>query len=153
MNVTFYKNHSDNIVVDKSLTAVGSTISNAVIKDNVSITDPVFTVKDFTGFNPATCNYCYIDSLNRYYYITDIIILTPTVYEVHCHVDVLKTYSSGIRGNTAVIGRQQQKSAYNLLLRDGTYKVKANPNYQIFRLPSGFSGHYHILLVAGTAPS
>ena len=153
MNVKFYHNYSDNIVVDKNITQIGNTISSAVIKDNVSVTDPVFILKDFTNFNPATANYCYIDSLNRYYYITDIIILTNSVYEIHCRVDVLKTYASGIRGNTAVIGRQQQKSAYNLLLRDGTYKVKANPNYQIFRLPSGFSGHYHILLVAGTAAS
>ncbi len=66
MNVKFYHNYSDNKVVDKNLTQIGSTITTAVIKDNVSVTDPVFTFHDFTSFNPATANYCYIDSLNRY---------------------------------------------------------------------------------------
>ena len=150
MNVKFYKNYSDNMVVDKNISQIGSTITDAVIKENVSVTDPVFLLHDFTGFNPATANYCYIDTLQRYYYITDIIILNPTIYEIHCHVDVLKTYASGIRSNNAVISRQQKRGVYDLMLQDGTYKVKANPHYEIFKFPSGFSGHHYILMVAGT---
>ena len=37
MTVTFYKNKSDKIVVDKNLTQVGSTITSAVIKEDISI--------------------------------------------------------------------------------------------------------------------
>lgn len=147
MNVTFYKNHSDKIVVDKVLTQVGVTISNASIKENISITDPVFTLHDFTGFNPATCNYVYIDTLNRYYYITDIRLINGSVYEVYCHVDVLNSFASGIRGNTAVIARQ--KNLGSLYYQDGVFKTKAYSKYDIIQFPNGFNGFHYVLTVAG----
>ena len=149
MNAKFYHNYSDNKVVDKSLTQIGSTISSAVIKDNVSVTDPVFTLHDFTSFNPATANYCYIDDLKRYYYITDIVILTPSVYEIHCHVDVLKTYAAGIRSNSAVICRQQNKGMYDLYLTDGVFKTKAYSKYDIIKFGSGFTSEHFVFSVAG----
>ena len=63
------------------------------------------------------------------------------------HVDVLKTYASGIRSNTAVISRQENQ--YNLYLQDGVFKTYANPHYEIRKFPSGFSGYHFILSVAG----
>ena len=65
MNVKFYKNLSDKIVVDKNINQIGNTITSAVFKEDISVTDPVFALKDFSSFNPATANYCYIDSLDR----------------------------------------------------------------------------------------
>lgn len=148
MRMQFYKNHSDNIVVDKNITAVGAEI-NGILRDDCSLTDPVIMVEDFTGLNPATANYCYLPSFNRYYYITDVVFKTDKLFEIHMHVDVLKSFASGIRANTAVIGRQEKKGVYNLLLQDGTYKVKANPNFEIKQFPSGFTGHHYVLMVAG----
>ena len=148
MRMQFYKNHSDNIVVDKKITAVGSEI-NGILREDCSLTDPVITIEDFASFNPATANYCYLPSFNRYYYITNVVFITDKLFEIHMHVDVLKSFASGIRSNNAVIGRQEKKGVYNLLLQDGTYKVKANPNLEIRQFPSGFSGHHYILMVAG----
>ena len=48
MNVTFYKNKSDKIVVDKNINQVGNTISSAMIKEDISIMDPIFLLRDFT---------------------------------------------------------------------------------------------------------
>lgn len=149
MNVKFYKNYSDKIVVDKNISQVGSTITDAVIKEDISIMDPVFLLRDFTSFNPATCNYCYISELNRYYYITDIVILDYQLYEVHCHVDVLMSFKSGIRSNSAVISRQEQKGNYNLYLQDGVFKTEAFPNISVLQFPNGFSGYHYIFSVAG----
>lgn len=148
MNVKFYKNLSDKIVVDKNIDQIGNTITSAVFKEDISVTDPVFALKDFSSFNPATANYCYIDSLDRYYYITDIVILTPEIYEIHCHVDVLMSFKSGIRQNNAVIARQQ--SNYDLYLNDGIFKTKAYSKYDILKYPSGFSGFHYVLAVAGS---
>lgn len=147
MNVKFYKNLSDKIVVDKNIEQIGNTISSAVFKEDISVTDPVFTLKDFSSFNPATANYCYIDSLDRYYYITDIVILTPEIYEIHCHVDVMMSFKSGIRSNSAVISRQQ--SNYDYYLQDGVFKTKAYSNYDILKYSSGFSSFHYVLAVAG----
>ena len=148
MTVKFYKNNSDKMEVDKSLTQCGSDISNCAIKEDVSITDPIFYLKDYTGFNVATANYCYIDTLARYYYITDIIVVDNTLCEIHCHVDVLMSFKSGIRSNTAVIARQQ--SLRDLYLNDGVFKCKAYPKFDIIKFPTGFSGYHYVLTVAGS---
>lgn len=148
MTIKFYKNYSDKNVVSKNIKQIGSDITNAVIVDNVSVTDPVFRLKDFSGFNPATANYCYIDTLSRYYYITNIVILTPEIYEIHCHVDVLKTYASEIRGTTGLIARQQNNGS--LYYQDGVMKTKAYSNYDIIQYPSGFTDFHYVLTVAGS---
>ena len=147
MTVKFYKNKSDKNHVDKDLTQIGSDITNAVIVDNVSVTDPVFRIKAYSGFNPATANYCYIDTLDRYYYITDITILTPDVFLISCHVDVLMSFKSGIRSNTAIIARQQNLK--DLYLNDGVFKTKANPKFEVLKFSGGFTDYYYFLAVAG----
>ena len=149
MTVKFYKNKSDKNHLDKDITQIGSDITNAVIVDNVSVTDPVFRVKDYSGFNPATANYCYIDTLNRYYYITDIQILNPDIFLISCHVDVLMSFKSGIRSNTAIIARQQSLNDY--YLNDGVFKTKAKSEYDIAKFPSGFDQYYYFLTVAGAS--
>ena len=149
MTLDLYKNLSDNKVVDKSISQLGSTL-NGILREDCSVINPVILIEDFTGFNISNANYAYISEFGRYYYITNIVIINHKLFELHMHVDVLKTYASGIRSNTAVIGRQEQKGKYDLLLQDGTYKVKANPHYEIFKFPSGFTGHHYILMVAGT---
>ena len=149
MTIKFYRNLSDNKVMDKNITQVGTDVTG-VLRDDCSIINPVVMIEDFTSFNPKTCNYAYISEFGRYYYITNIICKTDKLFEIHMHVDVLKSFASGIRSNQAVIGRQQTKGIYDLMLNDGTYKVKANPNYNIMKFPNGFSGEHYILIVAGT---
>lgn len=146
MTIKFYKNYSENRVVNKNISQVGSDVSGT-FREDVSVTDPVFTIEDYTNFNPATVNYCYIADLGRYYYITDIRVLSKTIYEIHCHVDVLKTYASGIRGSGALIARQ--KSLGSLYYQDGIFKTKAYSKYEIAQFPSGFSGYHFVLTVAG----
>lgn len=148
MKIKIYKNTSDNKVVDKTLTQMGNDV-NGTLRAPSSVIDPVIVIDKYTGFNVATANYAYIDEFDRYYYINDIVATSNDLFELHMHVDVLKTYAAGIRGNTAVIGRQQQKSNYDLLLTDGTFKVKANPHFNISKFPNGFSGRHYVLLVAG----
>ena len=148
MKLKVYKNLSDNKVVSKSITQMGSDI-NGTLRAPSSIIDPVIVIDKPTVFTIAQANYAYIDEFDRYYYINDIVVISDDLLELHMHVDVLYTYASGIRSNTAVVGRQQQKANYDLLLSDGTYKVKANPHFQISKFPSGFSGRHYVLLVAG----
>ena len=147
MTIKFYKNYSDNNVVSKNISQVGSDVSGT-FREDVSVTDPVFVIEDYTDFNPATVNYCYIGDLDRYYYITDIKLLNKTIYEIHCHVDVLKTYASGIRGSSATVTRSQ--SSGSLYYQDGVFKAKAYSKYEILKFPSGFSNYHYVLTVAGS---
>ena len=146
MTIKFYKNLSDNIVVDKNITQIGSD-QTGTLREACSIIDPVIKFEKFTNFDLSACNYLYIPDFGRYYYINEIIAISDKMFEIHCHVDVLRTYRSGIRSNSAVIARQE--SQYNLYLPDGVFKTYANPHYEIRKFPSGFSGYHYILTVAG----
>lgn len=147
MTIKFYKNLSDKHEVDKRITQVGSDVTGTLRNDS-PIIDPVILIEDFTSFNPATCNYAYIEAFGRYYYITEIILTTDKLYEIHMHVDVLMSFKSGIRSNRAVIARQQNLT--DLYLNDGVFKCKAYPKFDIMKFPTGFTGFHYVLTIAGS---
>lgn len=142
MTIKLYKNYSDNNVLDKSITQVGSDITGT-LREDCSVINPVIAIE---GLTDLTVNYAYITEFGRYYFINNIV-CKGKLYELQMHVDVLKTYASGIRGNNAVIARQQNE--YNLYLQDGVFKTEAIPHYEIRKFPSGFSGYEFVLCVAG----
>lgn len=88
------------------------------IGDSVSIKIPTLT----------KCNYMYIPNFNRYYYITNIRIIRNTIANITGHVDVLKSFSSEIKANSALVKRSSQKSVYKKMLDDGCFKVYNNPH-------------------------
>ena len=142
MTIKLYKNYSENNVLDKNITQVGSDITGT-LRDDCSVINPVIAIE---GLSDLSVNYAYITEFGRYYFINNIV-CKGKLYELHMHVDVLKTYASGIRGNNAVIARQQNE--YNLYLQDGVFKTEAIPHYEIRKFPSGFSGYEFVLCVAG----
>lgn len=145
MTLKLYTNTSDKNHLDKNITQQGTDISGT-LREDCSIIDPVISIEAITNFNLKTCNYAYISEFGRYYYITNIV-CSGKLYELHMHCDVLMSFRSQIRGNNAVIARQE--NAYNLYLADGVFKTYADPHYQIMKFPSGFSGYHYILAVAG----
>lgn len=146
MNLVLYSNTSDNNVVSKSITQLKSM--TGTLREACSVTDPIIKVEGLTASQLKSANYAYISDFGRYYYINNIVCVGK-LYELHMHVDVLMTYASGIRSQTAVISRQQNKSMYNLYLQDGVFKTYANPNYQIKQFPNGFDTQQFIFCVAG----
>ena len=145
MTIKFYNNLSDKVVVDKNITQIGSDMTGT-LRDDCSIVDPVIKVEGIVGSNLASCNYAYIEEFGRYYYITNIV-CSGKLFEVHMHVDVLMSYKSGIRSNSAVISRQENN--YNLYLQDGVFKTYSQPHIQIAQFPNGFTDFNFIFSVAG----
>lgn len=145
MTIKFYNNLSDKVVVDKNITQIGSDMTGT-LRDDCSIVDPVIKVEGIVGSNLASCNYAYIEEFGRYYYITNIV-CSGKLFEVHMHVDVLMSYKSGIRSNSAVISRQERN--YNLYLQDGVFKTYSQPHIQIAQFPNGFTDFNFIFSVAG----
>lgn len=142
MTLKLYHNYSENHVVDKNIIQEGSDISGT-LREDCSVIDPVIAIE---GLTDLSVNYAYITEFGRYYYINNIV-CKGKLFELHMHVDVLKTYASGIRGNNAVVARQQNE--YNLYLTDGVFKTEAIPHYEIRQFPSGFNGYHFVLAVAG----
>lgn len=145
MTIKFYNNLSDKVVVDKNITQIGSDMTGT-LRDDCSIVDPVIKVEGIVGSNLTSCNYAYIEEFGRYYYITNIV-CSGKLFEVHMHVDVLMTYKSGIRTNSAVISRQENN--YNLYLQDGVFKTYSQPHIQVAQFPNGFTDFNFIFCVAG----
>lgn len=85
MELKIYNNNSNNNVLNKNITLVDTLEFNLKI-DN-SILQPVLILKNY-----KSGNYCYIEKFNRYYYITDIKLLTGGLYQLQLDVDVLMTY-------------------------------------------------------------
>jgi len=102
VTITFGTTTSPKNALTKTYTSRVSLTGN--LKDDTSVYDPVLLV----NANLATlagCNYMYIATYGRYYYITDIVSKGANLVEVHGHCDVLKTYASGIRACTGYVSR------------------------------------------------
>lgn len=92
MNVTFYNNLSNYNVVNKSLEEIN--IISFTFKENSNIITPSLILKNYKGGN-----YCYIEELERYYYIKDIDLLGNGLIKVNCELDVLMSYKEDIINN------------------------------------------------------
>lgn len=145
MTIKLYKNLSDKVVVDKDITQVGSDITGT-LREGCSVIDPVIKFESTVGSHLTDCNYAYITEFGRYYYINNIVCV-GNLFECHMHVDVLMTYKTGIRSNSAVISRQE--NSYNLYLQDGVFKTYSQPHIQVAQFPNGFSDFEFIFSVAG----
>lgn len=120
------------------------------LKEGASVIDPVIIIQG----TPATTqqivssNYLYIEDFGRYYFINDISSVRTNLWEISCHVDVLQTYATQIKAQTAIIQRQENK--WNLYLNDGSFKVYQNPNVLTKPFPNGFTTNEFVLAIAGS---
>lgn len=92
MELQIYNNNSNTNVLNKNITLV-NTLDFSLKIDN-SILQPILILKNY-----SSGNYCYIEKFNRYYYITDIKLLTGGLYQLQLDIDVLMTYKDIIMIN------------------------------------------------------
>ena len=134
MNITLYKSKSSMNTVDKGganltpLLTVSGNFKNAqsiltpiVIIDTI---DPFLLVDDsgelvlddskrplLTSRDASKeiikANYCYIDELQRYYFISDIQVVNNDLIQLYLKEDVLYTYANQIKEHTAYISRNE----------------------------------------------
>ena len=137
MQLTYYNNKTDKRYVNKNIVQLSleghvNPVTILAIEDT-SILHPVFKLKDKDIY--MTSNYCYVDTLRRYYFIDDIVLSNGYAY-IHCTVDVLYTYREELKKQKVIVSRQQHD--YNLYQVDGKFNIL---NYECIRtvnFPSGF---------------
>lgn len=144
LQITFKKCVSPVNKVDKTFTGSSESF-DVVLKDSTDIFKPTFLIQtsaDIWMFN-------YIDaksSLGRYYFITDVRSVGNNRYEVDAKTDVLSTWKSEIRSNSAVLKRQQ--GVYNLYLDDPEFHVYNNERIQTLQFPTNnFNKQLNYVLV------
>ena len=134
MNITLYKSKSSMNTVDKGganltpLLTVSGNFKNAQsiltpiviidIIDSLLLVDdngqvvldnykrPLLTSRDASK-EIIKANYCYIDELQRYYFISDIQVVNNDLIQLYLKEDVLYTYANQIKEHTAYISRNE----------------------------------------------
>ena len=104
MNLTLYYNSSERKVIGKSLQSIGNV--TGVLKGDASIMNPVFILESNNNYLSGV-NYLYWQEGGRYYYVDDIQVLTGSRMAIYCSVDVLQTFRTQIKAQTAIVDKQQ----------------------------------------------
>lgn len=144
-NIVLQRNNSEMNKLSKSVKDI-FTVSGE-LKEETSIIDPVIKIECDLAVVTG-CNYLSIPAFGRSYFITNIRSIRNGLVEFSCHVDVLSSFATAIRGNTAIVKRQENN--WNLYLNDGSFKVYQNPNVLTKAFPSGFTAQEFVLAVAGS---
>lgn len=109
MIVTFYRNLSDDLVINKNLERVGDVMFNFKTT-RVDVVNPVLVLSK-SQVNDE-CNYCYIDGLKRYYFIEESEVVSSKLVRLSLGVDVLETYKDKILTQECTIQVAAKKGLY-----------------------------------------
>ena len=129
----------------KKINSTSQTFSGTALtcklKNPTSLHDPVFEVAGLT--DGAMYNYASYGS--RYYWVDDVIQITNTISEVHCHLDPLATFKSAI-GNTSAMVIYGDSSHWSKLIDDTRlqpemrYSTQTIANANMFNITTSTTG-------------
>lgn len=102
-----FKNSSENNDVSKTLTD-----EHKVTGYSRSVVDMLNPVIELAGIEVNSYNYCYVQELNRYYYIENITISPNGVYRLSMRIDVLMTYRDDIMASHGLITKNREYNPY-----------------------------------------
>lgn len=145
MKIILYNQSNDVRKVSKTLGTAVAQFPDAVARDSFDVRRGEITI--VTDTDISKCNYCYIEELDRYYYITDITIQRKNVWILSLKCDVLMTFSSGIRALNGTVDRQENK--YNGYIPDGEYKQLAYSQITAKAFPNAMNNDTLILMTVG----
>lgn len=104
MKVTLYRfekrTNSTANPIDSSVSGIETPCH---FKDNTSFEAPIIQLNSFGEVDIAKCNYCYIDELDNYYWIDDIVFISAKLCEIHCSIDPLASYKDEILEQSAYV--------------------------------------------------
>ncbi len=135
-----------------SLSSHGSSEFNVEIKENTSVINPSFIIRFPGGLglsDYSTINYCYCSSLNRYYFVNNITLLTGQRLQFDCHIDVLETYKYQLKNIKAEIYRSEQKNIRSRFMIDDRLPVECKRTVEKRTIGNVGTGVTYCLTVAG----
>lgn len=148
MTIVVQTNSSEREKLDKTLTVI-ATLSGT-LREETSLIDPVIRVSGISLTALSAANYMTVPDFGRSYFITGIRSVRNGVTELSGHVDVLSSFKTQIRANSAIIRRSENN--WNLYLNDGSLMVEQRPHIITQEFSSGgalAAGSSFILALAG----
>ncbi len=115
MVAKIFKTKSAPNVVNKVLTEV-VVFDEVIFKEDTSLLNPTIIINGVSNSSSyniediGTSNYFSIPKVNRYYFITDITMMSGGRVAITGKVDVLMTFKTDIIGSTQLIVRQEKKT-------------------------------------------
>lgn len=104
MNIKFGYTFDDKRTLVKNVTWYDTFICKPYTDYN--ITSPILIISNATGAI-SNNNYAYIPDYNRYYFVDSVSVGRNGMYVVKLSIDVLMTYSNGIKNLNCTISRQE----------------------------------------------
>lgn len=125
MQMTLYLNKSDNRTINKVISQVFTT-SITPFK-TLDIINPVVEIEYDSRI--YTCNYAYIDTLHRYYYITNISLAKGNRMLIDLSVDVLAHLitNTGVKNIPVTVIRNENIGSNAVV--DTKYPLNSNDNF------------------------
>lgn len=155
MVAKIFKTKSAPNVVNKVLTEVVA-FDEVIFKEETSLLNPTIIINGVSNSSSyniediGTSNYFSIPKVNRYYFITDITMMSGGRVAITGKVDVLMTFKTDIIGSTQLIVRQEKKTNNFLIDTD----IPLSSKKQVIEHEFGESivdCGYYILAVNGGA--
>lgn len=154
MLVIFYKNASNQSVVNKSLTQIGT--SECQVWGNLDIEQPVLRCEISSSWNDHNldCNYVYIPKFHRYYYAS-LKIYDGRYCLLTCKSDPIKSFWDSYKNSPCIAARSS--SHPNTELQDSEVLNTSKKTYRYRKLSGSFqpldTGYNYIVTVAGGGTS
>lgn len=153
MVAKIFKTKSAPNVVNKELTEVVA-FDEVIFKDDTSLLNPTIIINGVSNASSYTIedignsNYFSIPKVNRYYFITDITMMSGGRVAITGNVDVLMSFKTDIIGSTQLIVRQEKKTNNYLIDTDIPLSSKKQVIEHEFGNAISDSGYY-VLAVNG----
>lgn len=146
MRVLLYNNSSDPLVLDKSLSLIGSATASPY--DAISVESPTLILSDLSVANVSKVNYMYIEDLGRYYNAR-LVMGNNGIYTAYGEVDPFMSFKSAILNLKCIIDRVNNSDIDNKLIADGSYTSQVDNFMQRYTFPESFGSAENILICAG----
>ena len=101
MRIIFYTNNSDSNELNKNINLITELQCN-VNKDNLDVLSPILFLSYF-DIKELNINYCYIEELNRYYFIDSYTIEKNNLIKLQLETDVLMTFKNDILLSSGIV--------------------------------------------------
>lgn len=101
MRIIFYTNNSDSNELNKNINLITELNCN-VNRDNLDILSPILFLSYF-DIKELNINYCYIEELNRYYFINSYTIEKNNLIKLQLETDVLMTFKNDILLSSGIV--------------------------------------------------
>lgn len=105
-----YQTTDDENVINKTLNHMKDF--NIKFKNQFSIISPEIKLRITDNFEITECNYAYISDFKRYYFITNIQLISDDIYVISLECDVLESFKEDILNSYVKINRALNEGDY-----------------------------------------